>query len=51
MVKPELPSPAIKKRKPLIFEANLCSDRQWDDYQEAVCPLLGEFGCFDDSHD
>jgi len=37
------------KRKPLIFEANLCPDRQWDDYKESVCPLLEEFGCFDDT--
>jgi hypothetical protein len=34
-------------RKALIFEANLCPDRQWDDYKEAVCPLLGEFGCLE----
>ncbi len=48
MIEPEQHSPAIKKkRKPLIFEANLCSDRRWEDYKESICPLLEEFRCFE----
>ena len=38
-----------KKRKPLTLEANACPEHQWADYKEAVCPLLQEFGCFDEA--